>query len=224
MSDGINSILCAAFLPHIAHRNWAFTRNESIKWNKEGKIELQNLVGADKIDAGNYKSGEGAIRATFAAAAAEFGDREVRDELLRQLDEEYHPVITTRTGALRNKGLSTVQSGAAMRARLSSFQDWVSLITQGPPANVRNGPILDEAPFPEVLVAKAYSHDGDSLELVLYNGKEPGTFSVRFTRLSPGRTYQLGDKSAVAAKDGTASFDIAVNGRTALMLAPSALN
>lgn len=182
------------------------------------------MVGADKIDAGNYKAGEGAIRATFAAAAAEFGDDKVRDELLRQIDEEYHPVITTSTGALKNRGLSTNFSGQAMRARLSSFQDWRSMITEGPPANVRQGPILDEVPFPEVLVAKAYSQDGDSLELVLYNGKEPGTFRVGFTRLRPGETYRLGDRSVMAGKDGTASVDVVVSGRTVLLLTPTTPN
>jgi hypothetical protein len=178
------------------------------------------LVGADKIDAGNYKAGVGAIRTTFAAAAAEFGDVEIRDELLRQVDEEYHPVITTPTGALKNKGLSTVQSGACMRARMSGFQDWVSMVSQGPPENVRTGPLLDEAPFPEVLVAKAYSHDGQSVELVLHNGKEAGTFRLGFTRLRPGQTYSLGGQSVTAGEDGSARFDVAVNGRTALVLVP----
>lgn len=98
------------------------------------------------------------------------------------------------------------------------------MITEGPPANVRQGPILDEAPFPEVLVAKAYSQDGDSLELVLYNGKEPGTFRVGFTRLRPGETYRLGDRSVMAGKDGTASVDVAVSGRTMLLLTPTTPN
>jgi len=224
LSDGINAVLCAAYLPHIAHRNWAFARNESIKWNKEGKIELHNLVGADKIDAGNYKAGVGAIRATFAASAAEFGDVEVRDELLRQIDEEYHPPVATKTGALKNKGLSTCFSGQVTRARMMGFQDWVSMITEGPPANVRRGPILEEAPFPEVLVAKAYSRDGDSLELVFYNGKEAGTFPIGFTRLQPSTTYRLGDKTVTAGKDGTASCEVTVDGRTALLLSPATNN
>jgi len=185
---------------------------------------LQNLVGADKIDAGNYKAGVGAIRCTFAQVAAEYGDPEIRDELIRQIDEEYHPLITTPTGAIKNKGLSTISSGSVFKARIGAFQDWVSFITEGPPANVFRGPILDEVPFPEVLVAKAYSHDGDSLDLVFYNGKEAGTFSLGFKRLQPGKTYHLGDKYAVASADGTAKFEVAVNGRTAMTLTPSTLN
>lgn len=119
LSDGINSILCAAYLPHVAHRNWAFTKKENIRYNERGRLECINLIGADKIDPGNYKPGEGSIRSIFAAAAAEFGDEKLRLDLLKQLDEEYHPVFTTRTGALKNKGLSTVEQGTALVSNLS---------------------------------------------------------------------------------------------------------
>jgi hypothetical protein len=71
LSDGINSLLCAAFLPNVAHRNWAFVKKEAIKWKDDGSIELANLEGADKLDPGNYRPGEGFTRATFACAAAE---------------------------------------------------------------------------------------------------------------------------------------------------------
>jgi Linalool dehydratase/isomerase len=224
LSDGVNAILCAAYLPHIAHRNWAFARNETIKQKEDGKIDLVNLVGVDKLDPGNYKPGEGAIRAIFAAAAAEFGDEAICKELLRQLDEEYHPVFTTSTGALKNKSLSTIEQGTAMRARLGGFQDWVGMVTQGPPENVRKGPLLDNAPFPDVLVAKAYSHDGDSLDLVLYPGKESGRFELGFSHLRPGQTYDLGGKQVVASKAGDATFDVLIEGRTALMMVPKMLN
>jgi hypothetical protein len=218
LADGVNAILCSAYLPHIAHRNWAFTKKDTITYNKDGKLEMNNLVGADKLDPGNYKAGEGVIRAIFAAAAAEFGDEKIRTDLLRQLDEEYHPVFTTRTGALKNKGVSTIEQGTALRGRLGGYQDWTKMIQKGPEKNVFRGPILDEAPFPEVLVAKAYSQDGEGLDLVFYNGKEPGTFKLGFTRLRPGAVYRLGQQTVTASKDGTAQAEIAINGRTAVKL------
>ena len=79
-------MLCAAFLPHIAHRNWAFVKNEAIKWKEDGSIELCNLIGADNMDPGNYKPGQGSTRAIFAAAAAEYGDLKIRDQLLKEID------------------------------------------------------------------------------------------------------------------------------------------
>ena len=164
------------------------------------------------------------MRANFAFAAAEFGDLELRDEMLRQLDEEYHPVFTTSTGALKNKGLSTIEQGAALRGRMSGFQDWVQMATKGSEPSVQRGPILDVVPFPDVLVAKAYSHDGDSVDLVFYPGKDAGTFTLGFKRLQPGETYDLGGQQATAKPDGTASFNVRVEGRTALKLMPSRLN
>ena len=177
-----------------------------------------NLVGADKLDPGNYKAGLGAIRAIFAAAAAEFGDEAIRFEMLRQLDEQYHPVFKTKTGALKNKGLSTIETGTALRARLGQFQDWVEMVTKGPSEEVKRGPILTDITFPNVLVAKAYSHDGVGMDLVLYPGAEAGDFNVGFERLQPGAKYTLGGKDIVASKSGEASIKIRVDGRTQLTL------
>lgn len=96
------------------------------------------------------------------------------------------------------------------------------MISKGPPQNVLEGPVLDEAPFPDVLVAKAWSHDGEGMELVLYPGKEARNFQLGFTRLKPGEKYSLdganGKVSAEASKDGKASFDVRIDGRTALNL------
>jgi hypothetical protein len=218
LSDGINAILCAAYLPHIAHRNWAFTKKENIEYDAKGRLNCINLTGADKLDPGNYKPGEGSIRSIFAAAAAEFGDEKLRLDLLKQLDEEYHPVFTTPSGAMKNKGLSTVEQGTALRARLGRFQDWCKMIQKGPPEQVFQGPILDSVPFPEVLVAKAYSQDGESVDLVFYNGKAAGTFSLGFKNLKVGRKYKLGKLTATADHAGCASFQTAIDGRTAMKL------
>ena len=139
--------------------------------------------------------------------------------MLRQLDEIYHPVFETKTGALKNKGLSTLEQGTAMRARLGEFQDWVQMIKYGVPANVRRGPILAEAPFPDVLVAKAYSHDGDGLDLVLYPGKQAGDFTLKFDHLQPGAAYTFAGKDLSASKSGELTATAHVDGRTAFKLA-----
>lgn len=96
------------------------------------------------------------------------------------------------------------------------------MVTKGPPENVFKGPILEEAPFPDVLVAKAWSHDGEGMELVLYPGKESGKFQLGFERLQPGGKYSLeastGTVAAEASKDGKANFEVHVDGHTALNL------
>lgn len=140
--------------------------------------------------------------------------------MLRQLDQEYHPVFETKTKSLKNKGLSTIEQGTALRARLGSFQDWVRMVTQGPPDNVKRGPILTDIAFPDVLVAKAYSHDGDGLDLVLYPGVEPGDFDLHFEKLQANASYQIDGKVIVANEMGRGSIRVKLDGRTPFKLTP----
>lgn len=92
------------------------------------------------------------------------------------------------------------------------------MIQEGPPEQVFKGPILDSVPFPEVLVAKAYSKDGDSVDLVLYNGKNSGSFPLQFTRVKAGATYKLGNQICKTDAEGMVKFDVTIDGRTALKL------
>ncbi|CAI6099200.1 unnamed protein product [Clonostachys chloroleuca] len=185
LPDCINAMLLTAYLPHLAHRNWAIIRKEFIKYDKSGQLQVLNLKGADKMDPGSYRAGEGPLRAFIAGAAAEFGDEKIRKEALDQLDHVYFPVETTKTGAQYNKGLSATSQHIALMARLVRNRDLANATLHGPSKEALEGPLLEEAPFPDVLVAKAYSHDGSNLDLVLYNGNEPGVLSSGLTGCSP---------------------------------------
>lgn len=220
ISDVAPSVFCGPYLPHIAHRHWALMKKENLRWKEDGRLELTNLVGADNLDPGNYKSGQGFVRVAMASVASEFGDYDIRNELLRQMDEEHFPVYETRTGALKNKGLSTIGQASGLRSRLGAHGDWIRLLTEGPPDHCFRAPILEDVPFPDVLVAKAYSHDGKSVELVLYNGKKPGTFTLGFKNMVQGKTYRLGAEVAVADGKGEASFSVKIDGRTSVWLDP----
>jgi hypothetical protein len=94
------------------------------------------------------------------------------------------------------------------------------MISKGPPENVLKGPILDEVAFPDVLVAKAYSHDGESLDLVLYPGKDAGKFKLGFKRLRPNESYAVRgtDATIQADEDGKATFEAELKDRTVLKL------
>lgn len=221
ISDVAPSLFCSPYLPHVAHRHWALMREENLHWNKDGKLELTNLVGADNLDPGNYKAGQGFVRCAMAGVAAEFGDHQIRDELIRQLDEEHFPVYETKTGALKNRGLSTIGQASSLRARLGATGDWNRLLTKGPPEHCFRAPILEEVSFPDVLVAKAYSHDGASVELVLYNGRNPGNFDLGFKNMMKGVEYELAGQTVRANDDGKATFSVNIEGRTALTLKPS---
>lgn len=215
-------MLLTAYLPHLAHRNWAMIRTEFLKY-KNGVLTIDGLKGADKMDPGNYRAGEGPLRAFLAATAAEFGDEAVRKQALDQLDGKYFPVEATSSGSLRNKGLSATTQVIALMARMLKHRDLANATLHGPSQEALNGPLLEEAPFPQVLVAKAYSSDAKGLDLVLYNGQESGTFQLGFERLVPGTSYSLstgGSMTADAA--GKATTKVAIDGRTQVIVKPTA--
>lgn len=223
LTDCINAMLLTAYLPHLAHRNWAMIRKEFIKYDEKDQLVVRDLKGADKMDPGNYRAGEGPLRAFLAATAAEFGDEKVRKEALDQLDNIYFPVEATKTGSLRNKGLSATSQVIALMARLVKQRDLANATLHGPSNEALSGPILEDAPFPEVLVAKAYSEDGKKLDLVLYNGKEAGSFKLGFERLVPGKQYSLSTGGSVTANSaGKAWAEVKINGRTQIILQPTA--
>ena len=95
------------------------------------------------------------------------------------------------------------------------------MVTSGRSENVSRGPSLDEIGFPDVLVYKAVSDDGKGLDLVLCHGEEAGRYKLGFFRLPPASRYTVGKAFATSDKDGKASFEVDVDGRTEVKLAKS---
>jgi hypothetical protein len=67
-----------------------------------------------------------------------------------------------------------------------------------------------------VLVAKAVSHDGTDLDLVLYNGGEAGIQDITIERLKAGGSYMTKNDGVkfTADKDGKAVLKVSLDGRT----------
>ncbi|KAK5198816.1 hypothetical protein LTR92_001287 [Exophiala xenobiotica] len=145
LSDCIKAMNLTAYLPHIGSRVWAIIRREHIYYSEKGRLDVKDLRGADKMDPGNYKGGVGALRAFIAGWAAEFGVEKVRVDALEELDTD-------------NKGLSATSQVVAPMARLMPHQDLANATLHGPEPAAMQGPLLADCKFPEVLVAKAYSH------------------------------------------------------------------
>jgi hypothetical protein len=80
---------------------------------------------------------------------------------------------------------------------------------------------LSDVPYPGVLVAKARSHTGEDLELVLYPSAEADDFSLGISRLKPGRKYIYENKEVVADSGGQIQISIFVDGRTSVKLVPA---
>ena len=95
------------------------------------------------------------------------------------------------------------------------------MVTKGLPEAWRNGPLLAEAAYPEVIVTRAVS-DGQALNLVLRAGGDPVKTTLGFARLMPGRHYRVVQtgETLVAGADGTASLQFGLDKRSVLDLVP----
>ena len=117
---------------HLSRRFWAIFYKESVIFDREtGELDLQGLVGADKMDTGNYKSSDSAIYPHLAQAAGEYGDRQLRDAAIKKSYEAYG-CITKSTGAthLDPEKCSTTTNSSLLRAELQLGGDWRHLITE----------------------------------------------------------------------------------------------
>jgi hypothetical protein len=216
--DTSGSVLAGAMLPDIAARMWAQARSEAISFDAQGRLVLK-VTGADKMDPGNYRKGLGMTYTTVLFAAREYGDEEVAQAALRRLDEEFEP--TREGGSLRYRRLSVLANAMLVRARINRRGDWRRTVTQGPQRDALKGPVLAQAEYPAVLVARAFS-DGTGLDLTLYPGSGPGTRRLGIERLQPHCRYIIkgvpGCSRAVADAEGRLQLDVVPAGRTAVSI------
>jgi hypothetical protein len=95
-------------------------------------------------------------------------------------------------------------------------------MNRGPVETAFTGPILSGASFEEVLVAKAFSHTGTDLDLVLYNNGEAGVFELGVSRLKAGMNYSVGVETVTADQKGEVTIKVKVDGRTQVLVQPVA--
>jgi hypothetical protein len=208
-----------AALPDIAHRTWWLVR-ETLERRPDGSAGLPRSV-ANRIDPGNYRLGTEVYgKAVTLMTARELGDDEWADAALQGLEQ--HAETSSATGARRYAGASVFANLYANLGRFGRHSAVRDLLVFGPPAAWQQGPVLAEADYPEVLVARAVT-DGSGLDLVL----RPGNGSVRarlgLAGLMPDRTYDLRgavEPTVVASASGEAKFHVDLGDRLEVAVTP----
>ncbi len=216
------------FSPELGRRLWAVGRKELaflIVKDAEGKPRLalprEALSFLDKIDPGNYRPGSLFAYVAILMGAREFGDDELAEAAQRAMDQDCG---LSRNGvACYTKG-SNLANVWGVEGGLMRTGDFRKSFVVGPPQSVSTGPILADAKYPDVLVAKAFSH-GEDLDLVLYPGSPgsaPGPQTLRIERLRPGAEYRIGESERRFQSDeaGAATVEVALDGRTPLHITP----
>jgi hypothetical protein len=217
MPDAVLAKELNPVFPELAHRYWAIVRRESLE-RRDGRWSV--TVPTKNVDFGNYTSDDIAVLYYLFGAAREMGDDEIADTLLEVIDAGERR--TLRDGVLYFEGVSTLMNATIVTDRLLRCNGWRDAINRPLPETIFRGPLLAEARYPEVLVAKAYS-DGNDLHLVLYPGREPGSRTLRIERLKPRGAYRVrgGTPERMVANDeGAANVTVNLQGRHELYLAP----
>jgi hypothetical protein len=183
--------------PDIAQRTWWLLRRSDLRI-RDGLLELPKVM-SSRLDPGNYRLGQDTFsQVSTLMAAREIGDEEIASAAQAALDAR--PTVTA-DGARRYRGSSVWTNSYAALGRFARHSALRDLLVSGVPEAWRAGPVLADAAYPDVLVARAVT-DGHALDLTL----QPGNGSVRTTlaieRLVPNRTYTvLGAREATVIAD-----------------------
>jgi hypothetical protein len=210
------------FAPERAHRLWAIARKEiapAIIAASDGAARI--VLPGRGLDAGNYSFGHTGAFGSIMSAAREFGEDEVAAAAQRSLDDECRPSL--EGGVRRYLGGSNLSNINVATGRLLRTGDFRRSFVEGPTDATLSGPRLTGIRYPDVLVARAFSH-GEDLQMVLHAGKRDGAQSITIERLKPGRRYAVTgarEKVVVADENGRATCEVPLKGRTDVALAPA---
>jgi hypothetical protein len=202
--------------PAYSRRLWEIVRHEFIRVDGDGHVEME-MRGWDKLDTGNYRPSNITPLAMVGAAAAEMGDTEVADAIERTM-ADFHPP-TERDGVRWYDDVST-QANAMHMLRSVQRQDgfrelFLNQVATG------EGPVLDEVPYPDCLVARA-THDNSRLDAILRATNPGSEATIAFAQMRPGAPYQLdvdgGTQPITADADGRATATITIGERSELAL------
>ena len=206
-----------------ARRLWAIGRKEIeplIVTEPDGKRRL--AFPGRGLDAGNYSTGHTAAYSSILLAAREFGDDEIADAALAGLAHDCGECVE---GGVRRyiKG-SNLANANTVLGRIMRTGDFRRSFVEGPSEVTLRGPVLTEASYPDVLVARAFSQ-GENLELVLYpGGASSGRRRLKLGQLKAGRAYRISGAEPTrieADANGAAELDILLAGRTEVSIAPA---
>jgi len=137
-------------------------------------------------------------------AALEMGDDPVIAATSRTIDSRYgEGVAASMTWGRRN-----------------TIRD---MVNKGLPDAWAKGPILSDARYPDVIVARAVT-DGQALSLILHPGGDRVEADLGLSRLVPGRSYRVVQSGAaiIADAQGRGAVKARIDGRTPIDIVPVA--
>ena len=219
-NDGVLSYWLNFAMPEQATKTWENLREKLVRITDDD-VEIE-ATSWETLDPGNYSRGTGMSRVSVMASAKEHGDNEMADALEMSLDKRYKTV--RKDGARAYTGISSWGNAGHVLARFTTENSMADLLAGKVPAQWKSGPVLAQAAYPDVLVARAVT-DGRALDLVLRPGNDGGRTTLGVQRLAPLHDYVVigGLEESVTADDeGRALVTVDLDDRLEVVLRPAA--
>ena len=217
-NDGVMSYWLNFAMPEQAEKTWSNLRANLVQITDDDvRIEATSW---ETIDPGNYSRGTGMSRVSVMAAANEHGDPELADALEASLDKRY-PTARSN-GARAYTGISSWGNAGHVMARFTRPGSMRRLLAGEVPAQWKTGPVLAQAAYPDVLVARAVT-DGRALDLVLRPGSGGGRTVLGVERMAPRHDYVViggVDAAVTADDDGRAMVTVDLDDRSEVAVRP----
>ncbi|WP_313674166.1 hypothetical protein [Mycolicibacterium sp.] len=218
-NDGVMSFWLNFAMPEQATKTWENLRENLIRI-EDDDVKM-DATSWETLDPGNYSRGTGMSRVSVMASAKEHGDNEMADALERSLDKRYETV--RKNGARAYTGISSWGNAGHVLSRFTTRNSMAHLLAGEVPAEWKTGPILTQAAYPDVLVARAVT-DGRALDMVLQPGNGGGRTVLEIERLAPEHDYLVTggvEQSVTADQHGRARLSVDLDGRLEVLLRPA---
>ena len=213
LADAFVCLFLNTHMSDVALRHWLLARRDMIDGEELTRRRFW------PVDVGNYRWSRGAGYAGVAAVAAEMGDIDLRNIVLEALQEECPDMLVE---GVAHRPKASVWAHAVEFLARSGGADSLRNIVQFPQEG-DTGPVIDQAPYPDLLVARAVNCGG-ALHAVFYPGKGPVRCRIRLRGLRPLACYQLDGavtKRLVSDDAGFALVDIDFDGRLEFNVKPT---
>ena len=218
LADVQNYMHYGMVFPGLGRRCYAQIRKHEIEF-KDGLPYLKRLPWEKIVNMFTQKPDPSLQIAMLEMTAIEFGDTELA-EGLRKIEAKYLS-RSKEPNSFQYKDVTSLTMSYYAFIRFAKKGYWSDVIQRGMPETAFTGPLLAECEYPKVIPAKATS-SGDDLELVLYNGAEPGEQRLKLERLKPDADYSInGEKTFKSDSNGQAELYVYLDGRTALNIMPA---
>ena len=217
LADVQNYLLYLPIFPGLSKRCYAQIRKHEVEV-RDGVAYLKHKPWERIFNMFTHKPDPSLQIALLQITALEYGDMELVNAL-RETEKMYLSK-SKEPGSFKFKDVNPLTTAYYAFSRISKKGYWSDVILRGMPETAFSGPILSDCSYPDVIPAKAASN-GDDLDLVLYNGAEPGEQRIRIERLRPNTRYSINGsgETFVSGADGCTDLNVYLSGRTEVKIA-----